>query len=207
MKKILLLSASFIVLIQNFAQKQIQDLPPARLGIFKNGTCFIKREALVDVTEKTFYIKAPDKVLMGTYWVFVGKESSVHSIVVKTDTFKVTHAAKSLDDYLEANTGEIITLYGNAQNADLRKLTGKLLEFDAASLMMKVAGANGKIIIASANNFDWFESSGNPKNKINVDSMVAIAKIYINNPVLNGVCNGFLLIYLPLLMIKKPRSN
>ncbi len=166
-----------------FAQKQLQDLKPARLGIFKNGTCFVKREALVPVTEKSFYIKAPDKVLMGTYWVAVGKESSLSSIIVKTDTFKVVHTAKTLADFLEANIGQNITLYGNATNTDLQKLSGKLLAYDVSLQVMKIAANNGKIIIANSYGFDWFESDVNPKSEIKIDSIISIAKIKLNKQV------------------------
>ncbi|MBL7748916.1 MAG: hypothetical protein JNM19_15870, partial [Chitinophagaceae bacterium] len=183
MKKIFLLTISSFILAVSVAQKQVQELPPARLGIFKNGTCFVKREAVVNVTEKSFYIKAPDKVLTGTYWVVVGKESSLHSVVVKTDTFKVTHNAIYLADYLQANIGQNITLYGNAENPDLRKLSGKLLEYDAAKMMMKVASATGKTIITSATSFDWFESAGNPNSTIKVDSIIGVAKVNIIKPV------------------------
>lgn len=182
MKKIFLGIIPSFMLLAAVAQKQVQELPPARLGIFKNGTCFVKREALVNVTEKNFYIKAPDKVLMGTYWVAVGKESSLHSVVVKTDTFKVTHAAKYLVEYLQANIGQNITLYGNAENTELRKLSGKLLAYDLSSEMMKVAAANGKTIVTSSNSFDWFETAGDPKSTISVDSIIAIAKVNITKP-------------------------
>ena len=177
MKKLFIITISTILIADTFAQKQIQALPPARLGVFKNGTCFIKREGIVTVSEKHFYIQAPDKVLMGTYWVVVGKESSLHSIVVKTDTFKVTNNAKDITDYLAANVGQNITMHGNAANTELRKLSGKLLEYDAISMVMKVAVANGKTIVVNSTSFEWFESASNPKSTIVVDSIVAIAKV------------------------------
>lgn len=79
MRKITLLSTFALVLYSASAQKEVQTLQPARVDIFKNGTFFIKREGMVNVTDKSFYIKAPEKVLMGTYWVALGKESSLHS--------------------------------------------------------------------------------------------------------------------------------
>lgn len=182
MKNILLLLILCGHFAPAFSQKQVQGLPPARIGIFKNGTCFVKRESIVNVAEKSFYIKAPEKVLMGTYWVTVGKESSLHSIIVKTDTFKVTHAAKSLFEYLEANIGQTVTLYGNATNTDLRKLTGKLLSYDRESMMMKVATPNGKTIITSSTSFEWFETGNDNKFNISVDSIIAVAKVNLTKP-------------------------
>lgn len=183
MKKIVFLLAGLSLTGFLFGQKQVQNLPPARVGIFKNGTCFVKREATVNVTEKSFYIKAPEKILMGTYWVTVGKESGLHSVVVKADTFKVTHTAKYLTDFLEANTGQQITLYGNAENPDLRKLSGKLLEYNSEAMTIRVATANGKIVLAPVNTFDWLESNGLPGNTVRVDSIIAIAKVNLTRPV------------------------
>lgn len=183
MKKSVLFAAMILLSQLLSAQKQVQHLPVARIGIFKNGTCFVKREATVPVTGKTFFLKAPEKVLTGTYWIAVGKESGLHSVVVRADTFKVTHAAKYLIDYLKANTGQVITLYGNADNPDLRKLTGKLAEYDPGSLMMKVITPAGKTVVASASGFDWFESSTTPVSTILEDSVIAVAKVNLTKPV------------------------
>ena len=185
MKKIILFVVAGIFTMHLTAQKKLQTLQPARLGIFKNGTCFVKREGLVTVTEKSFYIKAPEKILMGTYWLFVGKDASLHSIVVKTDTFKTSHNARYLTGFLEANIGQNITLYGNAENTELRKLSGKLLDYDVASSTMKVMTVNGKIIIAGAAGFDWLETSGTPQSIIMVDSIIPIAKVKLNKAVDN----------------------
>ncbi len=185
MYKIILTTVLISISSLAFTQKKVQTLQPARLGIFKNGTCFVKREGMVSVAEKNFYIKAPDKVLMGTYWVMTGKESSIHSIVIKTDTFKVTHAAKSLSDFLETSIGQNITLYGNAVNTDLRKLSGKLLAYDKETMMLKMAVTTGKTIITDARDFDWFETGANPNQTILVDSIIPVAKVKLNKPVDN----------------------
>lgn len=103
--------------------------------------------------EKSFYIKAPDRVLMGTYWVMVGKETSLHSIIVKTDTFKIKRAARHLGDFLEANIGQDITLYGNAANDDLRKLSGKLLDYNKKSNLVTVSTAAGKTVVTNSSTF------------------------------------------------------
>lgn len=183
MKKTFFLLTALALISLTYGQKQVQTLPPARIGIFKNGTCFVKREATVSVAEKSFYIKAPEKILMGTYWVTVGKESGLHSVVVKADTFKVTHTAKYLTDFLEANIGQQITLYGNAENPDLRKLSGKLLEYNSDAMTIRVAAVNGKTILAPVNSFDWLESVGLPGNTVKVDSIIAIAKVNLTRPV------------------------
>ena len=180
MKKLILFVVAGIFVMQLSAQKKLQTLQPARLGIFKNGTCFVKREGTVSVTEKSFYIKAPENVLMGTYWIFVGKDASLHSLVVKTDTFKINSTAKSLSQFLEANLGQNITLYGNAQNTELRKLSGKLLQYDITSASIKMETTSGKTIIANSADFDWLETAGTPKDVVLTDSIIPIAKVKLN---------------------------
>jgi hypothetical protein len=175
---LLLLSLLFTTILS--AQKRVQTLQPARIGIFKNGTCFIKREALVSVRDKSFFIQAPDKVLMGTYWLMVGKESSLRSIVVKTDTFKTEHAARRIADFLLANINQEILLMSNANFTQGRKLSGKLLDYDEESNMMRVASANGNIIIASSTDFDWMEINNKARTTIAADSIIPIAKVNLN---------------------------
>ncbi|NOT52419.1 MAG: hypothetical protein HOP10_14205 [Chitinophagaceae bacterium] len=180
MRKITLLSAFALVFCSAVAQKEVQPLQPARIGIFKNGTFFIKREGNVNVADKSFYIKAPEKVLMGTWWVAVGKEASLHSIVVKTDTFKVTHTVKELTELLQTNIGQNITVFSNAANPELRKLTGKLVDFDYPTNTMRVLTATGKTILVKSDSFEWFELNGTINDKTPADSIIAVAKVKLN---------------------------
>jgi len=180
MKKftLLLLLFSFSTFIS--AQKKVQILKPARIGIFKNGTCFVKREAQVTIAEKSFFIQAPDKVLMGTFWLMVGKESSLHSITIKKVTFKTEHTARSIADFLTANINQDIVLMTNANFAQARKLSGKLLDYDAESSMMKVATSTGSIVIAASTDFDWMEVNNKARTTITEDSIISIAKVNLN---------------------------
>lgn len=187
MKKLTLLIAAAVFSIHLTAQKKLQELKPARLGIFKNGTCFVKREGFVTVTEKSFYIKAPERVLMGTYWIFVGKDATLHSVVVKTDTFKISKNAKSLPEFLQANIGQNITLYGNADNTELRKLAGKLLQYDVSSETIKLETPAGKTVIVSSDEFGWLETAGTPKDVVLADNVVAIAKVKLNKEAANAL--------------------
>lgn len=182
MKKIFFATFAFIfICIFSFAQKQVQSLQPSRIGVFKNGTCFVKREDKMLVQEKQFYIKAPEKVLMGTYWLFVGKESGLHSVVVKADTFKVKTAPKDIRDFMEASVGQMVTLSNNAYT-DVRRLIGKLISFDRESMTVKVETPGGKTIIANATYFDWIEVS-DAKTSLNKDSVIAVAKVGLTKPV------------------------
>ena len=154
MRKYFILCTFLFTTSLALAQKQVQPLKPTRLGIFKNGTVFVKREAMVRVTEKSFFINAPDKVLMGSYWVFVGKESSINSIVVKADTFKVSNRPKYLSDFFETSVGQQVTLYRNWDNSETKKLNGKLLDYNRNTQMLKLETAGGKVVIAPSTGFN-----------------------------------------------------
>jgi hypothetical protein len=165
------------------AQKQVQSLQPARLGVFKNGTCLVKREGTVKVTEKSFYINAPQKVLMGTYWVFTGKESSLQSIIIRTDTFKVKNAPKYMTEFLEASLGQTITLYRSSQNNETNKVTGKLVDYNKESGLVKLEAANGKTFVIEGRYLDWLEVTGSPKGTVTTDSIIPVAKIKLDKEV------------------------
>ncbi len=181
----LFVTVNLLLSLAGIAQKQVQTLPAARLGIFKNGTCFVKREAVVKVAEKSFYINAPQKVLMGTYWVFVGKESSLQSIVIKTDTFKVKNQPKYMTEFLEASVGQVVTVYRSSQNTETSKLTGKLVEFNKESGLMKMESANGKTFILNGQFLDWLEVAGSPKGMVTTDSILPVAQVKLNKEVDN----------------------
>lgn len=181
----ILFTVSLFLSVAGIAQKQVQTLPAARLGIFKNGTCFVKREAVVKVAEKSFYVNAPQKVLMGTYWVFVGKESSLQSIVIKTDTFKVKNQPKYMTEFLEASVGQVVTVYRSSQNTETSKLTGKLVELNKESGLIKVEAANGKTFILNGQYLDWLEVAGSPKGMVTTDSILSVAKVKLNKDVDN----------------------
>jgi hypothetical protein len=69
---------------------------------------------------------------------------------------------------------------GNATFMQGRKLSGKLLDFDEKSNMMRVAAPNGNIIIASSTDFDWMEINNKARTSIAEDSIIPIAKVNLN---------------------------
>lgn len=186
MKKIIASLFAIGFLYTAMAQKKVQALQPARISIFKNGTYFIKREALISVNNKTFYIPAPENVLLGTYWLAVGKEAPLHSIVIKTDTLKIDRNADHLYGYLMANIGEMVTLLGTSYlNTEPKKLSGKLLEFNTTNFTVKLALANGNIIIANASDYNQLELSSKSLTTFKGDSITSIAKVSLTKSVEN----------------------
>lgn len=182
MKKFLsVLPAVFFSFITH-AQKTVQTLQPTKLSVFKNGTYFIKREASVELKDNVFYIPAPQNALMGTWWLAAGKETPIHSIVVKADTIKTEKQAQDLYEYLRANTGNDISLISLSQNtAAARMVTGKLLQFNPATNMVKIAQQNGNVIIANASDFGTLEAS-KPNSSFMADSITGTTKVTVSRP-------------------------
>lgn len=174
---------SLLALGQLSAQKTVQPLQPIRLSIFKNGTFFVKREATVTVNNQQFYIPAPQNVLLGTYWVMTGKEAPLHSIVIKSDSFRVKKPANTLYNYLEANVGKEITLHRHTNNADLAKVSGKLLSFDKRSEVLTLQTNDGKTWVASADDFQELVMGSNLESRYWADSIADVAKVTLQKPV------------------------
>lgn len=183
MNKFLYVLPVLIFSLQTKAQKQVQPLQPVKISVFKNGTYFIKREAMVEVKDNIFYIPAPQNVLMGTWWLAVGKESPLHSIVVKADTIKIQRAANDVYGYLQANIGEEISLTAYPPGAaSARMVTGKLLQFNPVTKTVKMAQANGNIIIANAADFSSLETGLKANMLFSADSITGIAKVTLSKP-------------------------
>ncbi len=165
------------------AQKKVQTLQPVRLSIFKNGTFFVKKEAAVSVENQTFYIPAPKQVLMGTYWLGVGKDAGLNSIVIKTDTFRKEQQAKSINDFLQANIGKDITLYRHIETGTAPKITGRLLYYDAAGKWARLRTEDKKLLIVSADDFDELALDANTGETFMTDSITEIAKVTLSKAV------------------------
>jgi hypothetical protein len=167
------------------AQKKVQELQPVRLSVFKNGTCFVKREGPVTVSGQTFYIQAPQNVLLGTYWLGVGKEASVHSIVVKSDTFRIQHPATSLGDYLRANIGKEVVLYRHTESGNTAKIAGKVISYDADKEWLKLRTEDKKLLVVASGDYDELAMDENTESKYWCDSITPTAKVNLNKAVDN----------------------
>lgn len=169
--------------LQASAQKQVQPLKPTKISVFKNGTYFIRREAAVELKDNTFYIPAPQNALMGTWWLAAAKETPLHSIVVKADTIQTEREAIDLYGYLQANTGNEITLASFSYNSPTGKtITGKLLQFNPNTKMVKIAQPGGSTIIANASDFRILETKDKGNSKFWSDSIAGVAKVTVSKP-------------------------
>lgn len=165
------------------AQKTVQALQPAKLSVFKNGTYFIKREANVNVNNRTFYIPAPENVLMGTYWLAVGKEAGLHSIAIRKDTFSIQRLMKERADYLQNSIGKDIVLYRYTSTSDVNRVSGKLLSYDRENNLLRLQTADKKVILTNSELYNQIETADNGETRYTTDSIAATAKVTVNNTV------------------------
>jgi hypothetical protein len=178
MKKVIFCIFILLFSIFSFAQKNVQSLQPVRLSIFKNGTYFIKKTAIVNVINNKFTIASPTNALMGSYWLATSKEASIKSIVVKQDTFRLTKNCKSLIDYLKASINKQIVISKDYFNK--QELTGKLLDFDENSKMIKFKTNDNKIIVTDIEHVVQLTLSENEKYFSFSDSITPLATIQLN---------------------------
>lgn len=183
MKKFLYVLPILFLQLHAMSQKQVQELKPVKVSVFKNGTYFIRREAAAALNDNAFYIPAPQNVLLGTWWLAVAKETPIHSIVVKADTIKTEREAIDLYGYLQANIGADVALSALSSNSSVSKIiTGKLLQFNTTTKMVKIVQADGNIIIANATDFNTLETNSKNSSKFLADSIAGVAKVTLSKP-------------------------
>lgn len=162
------------------AQQTIQPLQPVRLSIFKNGTYFIKKESTVNVENGSFVIPAPTNVLMGTYWLGAGKGSTLRSIAVKEDTFRVEGKAKSPGEYLKANINSPVTIKTGLGATEQQSLSGILLEYNESSETAKIRTSDKKIVILKIADGYSISLPESASSRFSYDSVAALAKVNVS---------------------------
>jgi hypothetical protein len=183
MKQLICLLLLVVVTGNVSAQKKVQSLQPIRLTVFKDGTFFVKKEGAVSVSDQVFYIPAPKRVLMGTYWLGVDKEAGVQSVIIKTDTFRKVQQALSVPDFLQANIGKDITLYRHIETGTTPKVYGRLVHYDAVGKWATLRTEDKKLLVVSAKDFDELELGASAVDTFMTDSLTEIAKVTLSKSV------------------------
>jgi hypothetical protein len=163
------------------AQVTVQPLQPTRLAIFKNGTCFVKREATVTVDGQVFYIPAPNNVLLGTYWLMTGREAGLQSVAIKKDTLKVEKSATDKVGYLRSNIGKEITLLRYTNGIEMARVSGKLLAFDGDAMVLQLT--DGKTWVGDKDYFNELLLGSNAIGKYEGQKVSDVAKVTVQKPV------------------------
>ncbi len=185
MIRILFLLLGCTTVLDLSAQQKVQALQTTRLAIFKNGTCFVKREGDVMVSNQSFYIAAPERALYGSYWLSAGKEAGIRSAVVKADTFTIKRVVTEIRDYLNTAIGKPVTLYRDAtlSYGAGQGLSGVLQSYDARRDIVAVLTASGQTVIASASSFSQVAISGTPMSAFMGDTIAMRTKVNLDKPV------------------------
>lgn len=152
MRKISLFLLSLLCLC-GFVQAQLTlpELKPARVAVFKNGTYFIKREADVSVTNRQAFIPPPNEVLMGTYWITVGKNTELRSASVFADSIKTTRKVLDVEDVLINSKGKTVTIR-RLMGQTIREYTGVVLDYFTGTDYVKLQLPDGKVLTMKINN-------------------------------------------------------
>ncbi len=165
------------------AQKKMQPLQATRLAIFKNGTCFVKREGIVSVVDKSFYMPAPEQVLMGTYWLSAGKEAAIRSAVIKIDTFRVQRNITDIKDHLRLAIGKTVILYRNVESASLQTLSGVLQAYNEKGDLVTLLNAQGQTVVAKASSFEQVAITGITGSTFMGDTAAIYTKVNLDKDV------------------------
>lgn len=145
----------FTLFTAAFAQAQLTlpELKPSRVAVFKNGTFFIKREAEVNVTNKQAFITPPNEVLMGTYWITVGKNTELRSASVFADSIKTTRRIVDAEDVLDNSKGKTVTIR-RLMGQTIREYTGVVLDYFPGTDYIKLQQNDGRVLTMKINSTD-----------------------------------------------------
>lgn len=167
------------------AQKALPELKPARVAIFKNGTFFIKREADVAVTNKQVLVPPPNDVLMGTFWVAVGKNTDLRSASVFTDTFSTTRKVVDMDDVLANNKGKTVTIKRKPFGAGtaLREHTGVVIDYLPNSKFLKMQLPDGKLLLTKLGDLEEVIADAATTNEIKTSGTRGVTRLTLGQDV------------------------
>ncbi|MBL7727924.1 MAG: hypothetical protein JNM68_09565 [Dinghuibacter sp.] len=188
MKKTIVV-ALFIAFGQMFnplaAQRALPELKPARIAIFKNGTFFIKKEADVAVTNKQVLVPPPNDVLMGTFWVAVGKNTDLRSASVFTDTFSTTRKVVDMDDVLSNNKGKTVTIKRKPFGAGtaLREHTGVVIDYLPNSKFLKMQLPDGKLLLTKLADLEEVIADAATTNEIKTSGTRGVTRLTLGQDV------------------------
>jgi hypothetical protein len=149
-------------------------LPLKRLTIFKNSTCLITREGKIPITGGVARLPIPSEALFGGYWI-ASPNNVIQSLTFKSDKLEESEPAKDIYQYLAGNIGKKLTIVTNLKEAG--PTTGKLIDFNKETLLLKVKQDNGRLTLLPAQNIhqvDFLEEVNNSFVKDSIQRMVIL---------------------------------
>jgi len=139
---VLTFSLIVMIIISGIAQSV---LPMKKVSLFKNSTCLISKEGQLKAKDGKLVLPVPSSALYGTFWIGAAKENVLKSVVVKTDTLKISSKAKFSDQILRANIGKDVSLILQYGEKTEKSISGKILDYIPASGLVKIKEEGGKV--------------------------------------------------------------
>jgi len=125
-------------------------LPVKKISIFKNNTAMIIKEGAAPVRSGKVSIPVPSHAIYGTYFLGTGKDNPVKNLSIKNDTVKKQEKAIEVWQLVAGNIGKKVTIsFSPAQQID-KAISGKILDYNQQSNMLRIQQDNGKITAINA---------------------------------------------------------
>lgn len=111
----------------------------------------VVKEGNVPVTNGSVKLPIPNQTLFGTYFIGSGKDNAIKSMVFRNDTLKKRAEASSVWQYMAGNQNKQVTIsYTPTQGVD-KTVSGKVVNYDANSGIMKFVTDAGKTMVMHVN--------------------------------------------------------
>jgi hypothetical protein len=180
MKKIIIALGIVMFSSSLFAQSALK---PVQVNVFKNGTYFIAKEGSVPVKKGSALLELPKQPLLGTYWIIVSKENKISKVYFLTDTIKKTKVPQNFNDIFKGSVGKKVHFtYSAGSEKNLREISGTLAEFYESSNIAKIKLADNKTTYFPVSSMVEFTIDDSGAGMLTVDSMVRVAKIFLEKP-------------------------
>jgi hypothetical protein len=130
-------------------------------------------------------IAPPNDVLMGTFWVAVGKNTDLRSASVFTDSFSTLRKVVDMEDVIANNKGKSITIrrkpYGTATTP--REITGVIADFNMNSKFLKMQLADGKMLLTKLHDLEEVIADATTTNEIKTQGTRGVTKLNLGQDV------------------------
>lgn len=182
MNKLIILLFALTGSLAAGAQQQVTTLKPTRLAIFKNGSYFVRNEAVVNPRNRQFLITPPETALHGTFWLAVGRNTGLRSVSFAMDTLRIARSIQSMVELLEHNIGKTVTIrrrpYNNSPNP--REYQGTLMSVSGREKLVKLRTNDGRMVFFEPDDIEEVLTDAGINDKYMVDSLARLARVSID---------------------------
>lgn len=157
-------------------------LKTTKLSLFKNGTFYHRQEGNVTLKNKQAQLEIPENILLGTYWLSVGKGNKISQITFEEDTLKKRKTCENLSDVLAASKGRKITLRLNEGAKESTTLSGTLGSYNLVTgLGRLITEGGGSTFFLSGNVVGVSVGDKDLQNVYEADTIIRLARLRVAN--------------------------